>query len=114
MTPWTILLLVLVLVVILVWIVLGLLARNRSIISRMSDIPYEMGQIYRYPNRPHEPDSRVIILEVATHEAFSTVIHIAVTNVHIVAPRSPNGSLSHISHLPLSLEAMNASGLQLE
>ena len=64
------------------------------------------GQVWRYATRAGEEHSRVHILRVETFPKIGDVVHIAITNVFDAA--------NTISHVPVSAEALERSGLSFE
>ena len=70
---------------------------------------FAAGQVWRYATRPGEEDSRVYILRVETH-AIGEVVHIAIDGVRIKS----SAPATTISHVPVSREALERSGLALE
>ena len=72
---------------------------------------FEPGQVWRYATRTGEEQSRVWILSVETHpRTGEPIVHIAISDVRLRAA----GELTTIGHIPISREALEASGVMLE
>ncbi len=64
------------------------------------------GQVWRYATREGEEDSRVHILRIESYPHAGEIVHIAVTGL-----REP---VKAISHVPITRESLERSGLTFE
>lgn len=78
-----------------------------------ADEKYKPGQKWSYKNRPGEEESYLIILKIDKDPKLGNIIHIAVHNLKIKNPRSPDGFTNKVGHMPFSQEAIDKSGLKL-
>ncbi len=70
-------------------------------------VEYRAGQVWAIVTPPDQPDARLTVLKVDTHERLGTVIHIALSGVEL-----PNGSRI-VPHMPLSESAMRETVTKL-
>lgn len=68
---------------------------------------YRAGQVWAIVTPPDQPDARLTVLKVDSHERLGTVIHISLSGVEL-----PNGSRV-IEHMPLSESAMTQTVTKL-
>jgi hypothetical protein len=72
-----------------------------------------VGQVWKYKSRPTEPASTLIILKLESLPTLGQVVHVAVSDLRIRNPRSPQGFTIVIPHLPLAQSAVEASVTEL-
>ena len=72
------------------------------------------GQVWTYKTRPHENDSRVIIVGVDDDHEYGPIIHIYVSNLAIESSSAPDGAIKFIGHMPFAEEALADSVAELE
>jgi|SRR5688572_15875631 len=70
---------------------------------------FEVGQVWKYNNRPGEDSSTLTILKVEKHEKGDTVIHIRVDKIKLYNPNVAGGYSDFIGHLPFSEKAISKS-----
>jgi hypothetical protein len=63
-------------------------------------VEYRAGQVWAIVTPPDQPDARLTVLKVDTHERLGRVIHISLSGVEL-----PNGSRI-VPHMPLTEAAM--------
>lgn len=73
---------------------------------------FEVGQRWEYATRPEDVGSVLTIVRVddINDEA---IVHISLERVKIKSPRSADGFADHISHLPISDDALRTSVTKL-
>lgn len=80
-----------------------------SMLKDTTESRYKVGQKWSYKTRPNEKDSYFIVVKVENHSKLGNIIHIAVHNLKMTNPRSPDGISDKVSHMPFAEEAMNKS-----
>lgn len=75
---------------------------------------YQVGQEWHYYTRASEESSTLKILKIETYEEYGTIVHIAVSGVHIKNPKYPNGVLEEVLHLPVAEQALRNSTTHLK
>jgi len=71
------------------------------------------GQVWTYKTRPGEQDSTLQVNRVEDRAGHGRVHHISVTGLRIKAPRTPDGFMSVLQHLPVSQQILEASVVEL-
>ena len=61
----------------------------------------EVGQVWKYQNRPGEDSSTITILKVDRFPS-DTIVHVRVNGVNIFSPRAEGGYTHSIQHVPFS------------
>lgn len=89
---------------------LGTMAQTTAPSSRPS---FKAGQMWSYKTRPNEARSTFIVLKVDTNPRFGNIIHIAVQDLKMKNPHSPDGISKQIGHMPFSEKALAQSALKL-
>lgn len=74
---------------------------------------YKVGQMWSYKTRPNEEESRFIVVKVENHSKYGNIIHIALINLKIKNPRSPDGISERANHLPFSEKAIDDSAIKV-
>lgn len=76
---------------------------------------FAAGQVWRYATREGEEPSRVHVLRVDTHpKTGDAIVHIAISGVRLPSWDASAPRITTISHVPISREALEGSGLSLE
>lgn len=75
--------------------------------------PFQVGQVWRYFNRPGEEKSTVTILKIEKYPNSDTIIHIRVDGVTIYNSKSASGYSDFLGHLPFSKNALDLSVIEL-
>ena len=76
---------------------------------------FAVGQIWKYKTRPHESDSRVIVVRVdSDDQEFGNIIHIYVTSVDIPNAEAPGGKTVFIQHMPYEEDSLEQGVTELE
>ena len=73
---------------------------------------YRAGQRWSFRGRPQDPAPSLVVGKVETTPE-GVVVHVSVFGIHVVNPHSPQGVNTEAPHLPLSAEALDASGVEL-
>ena len=63
--------------------------------------------------RRDEKDSYFVIVKIDANEKLGNIIHIALRNLKIKNPNSPDGFTSGANHLPFSEKSINESAVKL-
>ena len=74
---------------------------------------YKVGQKWSYKTRPNEKDSYLIVVKVENHPKLGNIIHIAVRDLKMKNPRSPDGISDKVNHMPFAEEAINKSAIKI-
>lgn len=77
------------------------------------DSKYKAGQMWSYKTRESEKDSYFIVLKVDADPKLGNIIHIAVQNLKIKNPESPDGFSSQVNHLPFAEKSIDQSAVKL-
>ncbi|GAB2770723.1 hypothetical protein HNQ93_000535 [Hymenobacter luteus] len=72
---------------------------------------YQVGQVWKYKNRPNEDKSTVTVVKVELQHSKAVVVHVAVSKVKLHA-EEPNAE-NEISHMPFSEDALDSSVTEL-
>ena len=70
---------------------------------------YAPGQTWSYKNRPGEDGSRITVLEIDHYPQAGTIVHVAVSGLHMKNHLAPGGEATVVGHLPLAQSALDAS-----
>jgi hypothetical protein len=84
-----------------------------STLKDTTESPFKVGQKWSYKTRPNEEKSYFIVVKVEHHPKFGNIIHIAVRDLKMKNPHSPDGISDKVNHMPFAEEAMNKSALKL-
>ena len=63
--------------------------------------------------RPNEKESYFIVVKVENHTKLGNIIHIAVRDLKMKNPRSPDGISDKVNHMPFAEEAINKSAVKI-
>ena len=74
---------------------------------------FKVGQMWSYKTRPSEEKSYFIVVKVETHSKLGNIVHIAVRNLKMQNPRSPDGISENVDHMPFSEDALNKSAIKI-
>ena len=74
---------------------------------------YHAGQIWKYKTRKGEESSKVSIIRIDNNKVAGTSYHISVDNLQFKNPRIAGGIQRVLSHLPVSVETLDASVTEL-
>jgi len=74
---------------------------------------YKVGQKWSYNARPGEENSYLIIVKIDDDPKLGRIIHIALRDLKMKNPRSPDGLSQNVNHMPFLEEAIEKSGLKL-
>ena len=74
---------------------------------------YQVGQIWSYKTRPQEPQATLTVVKVESHPKLGTVVHVSLQGLQMKNPQAPGGYSDTLSHLPMSVEALNKSVIKL-
>lgn len=78
-----------------------------------ADSPYKVGQVWSYKTRSNESKSTFIVVKVDNHPKYGNIIHIAVKDLKMKNPRSPDGLSDKINHMPFSEKAIAQSAVKM-
>lgn len=87
-------------------------AKDTTVNSRNKDkmeAKYKVGQMWSYKTRPKEKESYFIVLKIDADEKLGNIIHIALRNLKMKDPNSPNEFYESANHLPFTEEAISKS-----
>ena len=74
---------------------------------------YKVGQKWSYKTRPKEKESYFIVVKVENHPKLGNIIHIAVRDLKMKNPLSPDGISDKVNHMPFAEEAINKSAVKI-
>ena len=74
-----------------------------------SKFKFKVGQVYKYQNRPQEPNSTFTVLKVEPDEKLVNIVHVSIAGLKMKNPKSKNGFSDSIGHMPFSEAALGAS-----
>jgi len=74
---------------------------------------FKVGQQWSYQTRPGEEKSFFIVVKVENNAKLGNIVHIAVRNLKMHNPRSPDGFSEDVDHMPFSEEALNRSAVKI-
>lgn len=74
---------------------------------------YTVGQKWSYNARPGEEDSYLIIVKIDDDPKLDRIIHIALRDLKIKNPHSPDGITQNVNHMRFLEAAIEKSGLKL-
>lgn len=74
---------------------------------------YKVGQKWSYNARPGEEHSYLIIVKIDDDPKLGRIIHIALRDLKMKNPRSPDGITQNVNHMPFLEAAIEKSGLKL-
>ncbi len=72
-------------------------------------IDFQVGQAWSYDARPGEEASKIYIAKIDRDLASRTIYHIYIDGLKLKNPLIEGGLQDHLSHVPLSREALEAS-----
>lgn len=84
-----------------------------SMLKDTTESRYKVGQKWSYKTRSNEKDSYFIVVKVENHQKSGNIIHIAVRDLKMKIPRSPDGISDKVNHMPFAEEAMNKSAVKI-
>jgi hypothetical protein len=84
-----------------------------STLKDTTDSKFKVGQMWSYKTRSGEEKSFFIVVKVETHSKLGNIVHIAVRNLKMRNPRSPDGISEDVDHMPFSEEALNRSAVKI-
>ncbi len=84
-----------------------------SMLKDTTESRYQVGQKWSYKTRPNEKDSYFIVVKVENYPKLGNIIHIAVRDLKMKNPRSPDGISDKVDHMPFAEEAMNKSAVKI-
>ena len=68
----------------------------------------QVGHVYRYANRPNEPDSTFTVLKIDEIKGHK-VVSISISGLLMKTNHGPDGVSKGVGHFPISLESVLAS-----
>jgi hypothetical protein len=74
---------------------------------------YKVGQKWSYKTRPHEEKSYFIVVKVENHPKMGNIVHVAIRDLKMKNPRSPDGVSERVNHMPFAEEAIKKSAIKL-
>ena len=74
---------------------------------------YRAGQIWGYRTRQGEEGSRLFIVKVDKHRGLDEIYHVYLDGLRLRNPFIEAGIQTTLGHAPLSVEALDASGMTL-
>lgn len=74
---------------------------------------YKVGQVWSYKTRLNEHESSFIVIKVDSNSEYGNIISIALRNLKIKNPGSPDGFTNAINHLPFTEKAIDKSAVKL-
>ena len=74
---------------------------------------FKVGQMWSYKTRPGETKSTFVVVKIDTHPTYGNIIHIAVQDLKMKNPNSPDGFSNQIGHMPFSEKALAESVVKL-
>jgi hypothetical protein len=84
-----------------------------SMLKDTTESRYKVGQKWRYKTRPYDKGSYFIVEKVENHPKLGNIIHIAVRDLKMKNPRSPDGISDKVNHMPFAEEAINKSAIKI-
>ena len=81
--------------------------------SEKSEIKFKVGQRWSYKARPHEEKSYFIIVKLDHDAKLGTIVHIAMRDLKMKNPHSPDGISDTVEHMPFTEDAVKRSVLKL-
>ena len=70
---------------------------------------FQVGQVWKYYNRPGEDSSTLTVLKVEKYEKGDTIIHLRVDGIKLYNPNVASGYSSFIGHMPFSEKTVSNS-----
>ncbi len=86
---------------------------QNSELKDATDSPYKVGQLWSYKTRANESKSTFIVVKVDNHPTYGNIVHIAVRDLKMKNPNSPNGISDKINHSPFSERAVAQSAVTM-
>lgn len=74
---------------------------------------FKVGQKWSYKTRPNESESYFIVVKVERDPKLGNIIHIAVRDLKMKNPHSPDGISDKVNHMPFAEEAPQRSAVKL-
>lgn len=84
-----------------------------SSLASASDPTLAVGQRWSYRTRPDEDGSTLVIGRLERHPTFGEIAHISIFGLRIKTPQRPDGVTSTLGHIPISVESLRSSLLEL-
>lgn len=84
-----------------------------SMLKDTTESRYKVGQKWSYKTRPGEEKSYFIVVKVENHPKLGNIIHVAVRDLKMKNPRSPDGISDKVNHMPFAEEAVNKSAVKI-
>lgn len=84
-----------------------------SVLKDTTESRYKVGQVWSYKTRSQEKKSTFIVVKVESHPKLGNIIHIALRDLKMKNPHSPDGISDTANHLPFAEEAINKSAVKL-
>jgi hypothetical protein len=84
-----------------------------SMLKDTTESRYKVGQKWSYKTRPNEKESYFIVVKVENHPKLGNIIHIAVRDLKMKNPRSPDGISDKVNHMPFAEEAISKSAIKI-
>ena len=78
-------------------------------VSSARAIDFQVGQVWNYDTRPGEEGSQIYVAKIDRDLAPRTIYHIYVDGLRLKNPLIEGGEQDHLTHVPLSREALEAS-----
>jgi len=85
-----------------------------SSLASASDPTLVVGQRWSYRTRPDEEGSTLVIGRLERHPTFGEIAHISIFGLRIKTPQRPDGVTSTLGHIPISVESLRSSLLELK
>ena len=86
---------------------------QNSELKDATNSPYKVGQVWSYKARANESKSTFIVVKVDNHPKYGNIIHIAVRDLKMKNPRSPDGISDKINHMPFAEKAITQSAIKM-
>lgn len=83
------------------------------VLASASDPTLAVGQRWSYETRPGEEESTLVIGRLEQHPVFGEVAHISIFGLRVKAPQRPDGVLPTLGHIPISVESLRSSLVEL-
>ena len=84
-----------------------------SVLADTTGSRYQVGQVWSYRTRPQEPQATLTVVKVESHPKLGTIVHVSLQGLQMKNPQAPGGYSDTLSHLPMSVEALDKSVIKL-
>jgi hypothetical protein len=74
---------------------------------------FNVGEIWKYKNRPGEDSSTLTILKIEKYEKGDTIIHVRIDGIKLFNPNAPGGYSNSLGHLPFSEKVISGAVTRL-